>query len=307
MARPGDIVARHGPAAQLCPALVWWSAAARGRTEITPHSRAKLGRAAGTRMDAAEEGIVPFVDNRGVRIHYEVEGSGPPLVLQHGLTDSIGGWRQFGYIDALKGDYRLILIDARGHGASDKPHDPAAYAMSLRASDVVAVLDEIGVERVHYLGYSMGGRIGFDTAKLALERLRSLLIGGSHPYAVDGQVVHAPQFRDGMESFLERQPLPDHVLTPSFRTRMLANDAEALIAASVYRPGLEGILPSLEVPCLAYVGEEDPARAQVEEWVKLVPGAALVVLPGLDHWAGMYRSDVVLPHLQAFLKRATQE
>ena len=128
---------------------------------------------------------MPYADNRGVRIHYEVEGTGPPLVLQHGFTDSIGGWRQFGYVDALKGSYRLILLDARGHGASDKPRDPAAYDMALRASDVVAVLDELGVERAHYLGYSMGGRIGFDTARLALERLRSLLIGGAHPYAVD--------------------------------------------------------------------------------------------------------------------------
>jgi pimeloyl-ACP methyl ester carboxylesterase len=250
---------------------------------------------------------MPYVDNRGVHIHYEVEGSGPPVVLQHGLTDSIAGWRQFGYVDALKDSYRLILVDARGHGASDKPHDPVAYEMELRASDVVAVLDELGVERTHYVGYSMGGRIGFDVAALAPGRLRSLLIGGSHPYAVDGQVVHAPQFRDGMGSFLERQPLPEQVLTPSFRARMLANDAEALIAASVYRPGLEGILPTLTMPCLAYVGEDDPVRPQVEDWAKVAPHATLAVLPGLDHWAGMYRGDLVLRHLQAFLERATSE
>jgi pimeloyl-ACP methyl ester carboxylesterase len=246
---------------------------------------------------------MPYLDNGGVRIHYELEGSGPPLVLQHGLTGSVEDWRQFGYVEALRGDYRLILIDARGHGASDKPRDPAAYAMALRASDVVAVLDEVGVERAHYLGYSMGGRIGFDTARLAPERLRSLLIGGSHPYAVDGQVVHAPLFSDGMEAFLERQPLPEQVLTPAFRARMLANDAEALLAASVYRPGLEDILPTLTMPCLAYVGGDDPVRPQVRDWVKLVPRASVVVLPGLDHWAGMYRGDLVLPHLRAFLQQ----
>ncbi len=177
----------------------------------------------------------------------------------------------------------------------------------LRASDVVTVLDALGVEQTHYLGYSMGGRIGFDTAVLAPERLRSLLIGGSHPYAVDGQVVHAPQFRDGMAAWLERQPLPEHILTPSLRAQVLANDPEALMAASVYRPSLEDILPTLTMPCLAYVGGDDPARPQVEDWVKVAPRATLTILPGLDHWAGMYRSDLVLPHVRALLERAASE
>jgi pimeloyl-ACP methyl ester carboxylesterase len=251
--------------------------------------------------------MMPYVDNGGVCIYYEVEGDGPPLLLHHGFTDSIGGWREFGYVNALRGDYRLILIDARGHGASDRPHDPAAYEMARRASDVVAVLDELGVERTHYLGYSMGGRIGFDTAKLAPERLRSLLIGGSHPFAVDGRAIHAPGFSDGMEAFLDRQPLPGHVKTAAFRARMLANDADALIAASVYRPGLKGILPTLTMPCLAYVGGDDPAGPQVEAWIRLVPYGTLVVLPGLDHWAGMYRSNLVLPHVRAFLERVARE
>ncbi len=64
-----------------------------------------------------------YASNRGVRIHYQVEGDGPPLVLQHGLFWSVAGWSRVGYVDALKPHYRLILIDARGHGVSDKPHD----------------------------------------------------------------------------------------------------------------------------------------------------------------------------------------
>lgn len=63
--------------------------------------------------------------NEGVRIHYEVEGSGPTLILQHGFTQKLQGWQLAGYLDALKRTYRLILVDARGHGESDKPHDPA--------------------------------------------------------------------------------------------------------------------------------------------------------------------------------------
>lgn len=250
---------------------------------------------------------MPYVDNAGIRIHYEVEGDGPPLVLQHGFTLSLGEWRQFGYVDALKSDYRLILIDARGHGASDKPHDPAAYGMALRAGDVVAVLDDLGVEQAHYLGYSMGGRIGFDTAKLAPARLLSLMIGGSHPEAVDWQARRGQEFSGGMEAFLARQPLPDQVKTPSFRAQMLANDVEALIAASIDRPSVEDVLPTLTMPCLLYVGEADPAYPQVERCVRLIPDATFVALPGLDHWAGLYRSDRVLPHVQTFLERLAQQ
>ena len=63
------------------------------------------------------------------------------LVLQHGFSESVVDWYEAGYVDALRSDYRLILIDARGHGASDKPHDPGAYELERRVADVVAVLD----------------------------------------------------------------------------------------------------------------------------------------------------------------------
>ncbi len=71
-----------------------------------------------------------FVSNDGIRIHYEVEGNGPPLVLLHGLSDSIESWYEFGYVERLKDEFQLIMIEARGHGESDKPHDPAAYNLS---------------------------------------------------------------------------------------------------------------------------------------------------------------------------------
>jgi len=81
---------------------------------------------------------MPYADNQGVRIHYQIEGLGHPLVLQHGFTESIEDWYECGYVDALRRDYRLILVDARGHGKSDKPmirliiHRKPGSAMSSR-------------------------------------------------------------------------------------------------------------------------------------------------------------------------------
>ncbi|HKI64943.1 MAG TPA: alpha/beta fold hydrolase [Burkholderiales bacterium] len=88
---------------------------------------------------------MPYANNQGVRIHYRLEGEGPPLVLQHGYTQNLEHWYQCGYVDALKARYRLVLIDARGHGASDKPHERAAYAWPVGAMDVLAVLDALGI------------------------------------------------------------------------------------------------------------------------------------------------------------------
>jgi pimeloyl-ACP methyl ester carboxylesterase len=92
-------------------------------------------------------------------------------------------WYEAGYVEALRPDYRLILIDARGHGSSDKPHDPDAYVLNRRAADVVAVLDALDIAKALFWGYSMGGWIGFGIAKYAAERVHALVIGGQHPHA----------------------------------------------------------------------------------------------------------------------------
>jgi pimeloyl-ACP methyl ester carboxylesterase len=119
---------------------------------------------------------MPYCDNEGVSIYYEVEGEGPPLVLLHGLSGSLELWRDAGYVEALKDDYQIILIDARGHGKSDKPHDPEAYRLDLMVADVVAVLDDLQLGKAHFLGFSMGGLIGWGIAKHTPERFHSLLI-----------------------------------------------------------------------------------------------------------------------------------
>jgi pimeloyl-ACP methyl ester carboxylesterase len=99
---------------------------------------------------------MPYVRSQGLRMHYQVEGDGPPLVLQHGFGDSLESWYELGYVEALKDEYRLILIDARGHGASDKPHEPEAYSFQNVTIDVVAVLDDLAIAQAHYLALQEG-------------------------------------------------------------------------------------------------------------------------------------------------------
>jgi pimeloyl-ACP methyl ester carboxylesterase len=98
-----------------------------------------------------------------IRIHYEVEGAGTPLVLMHGALVGLEMWRELGYTGALRDDHRLILIDARGHGRSEAPHDPAYYRPELMAGDVTAVLDALEIPAAHFLGASLGAAIGFES------------------------------------------------------------------------------------------------------------------------------------------------
>jgi pimeloyl-ACP methyl ester carboxylesterase len=105
----------------------------------------------------------------GIRIAYELVGAGPPLLLFHGSLTSSAVWRMLGYVDALQAGHLLILVDARGHGDSDKPTTMDAYKIERLVDDVIAVLDDCQVPETAYLGYSMGGRVGFGLAIRAPE------------------------------------------------------------------------------------------------------------------------------------------
>src|SRR5438067_2519216 len=104
---------------------------------------------------------MPYATGSGVRIHYVVEGSGPALVLHPGFVGSLVDWYDAGFVEALRAQYNLVLIDPRGQGKSDKPHETAAYGIDQRVADVLAVLDALSIARTHFVGYSMGAWIGF--------------------------------------------------------------------------------------------------------------------------------------------------
>jgi pimeloyl-ACP methyl ester carboxylesterase len=266
-----------------------------------------LRRADGRQKIAAGVDTMPYASNHGVRIHYRVEGDGPDLVLQHGFTWNMEGWVRHGYVDALKPHYRLILVDSRGHGGSDKPHDPSAYGLGLRAGDVVAVLDALAVRAAHFWGYSMGGWIGFGLAKYAPERVRGLVIGGAHPYA--RRALANPRL-DGsdpkafLEALLEGFGLDFNALPAEKQAEFFDNDFLALAAARGDRPALDDILPKMQMPCFLYSGEADGYQADIQRCAKEIPHATFTSFPGLNHPEAFYRSDLVLPPVMKFLQSA---
>jgi pimeloyl-ACP methyl ester carboxylesterase len=244
---------------------------------------------------------MPYVHNDGVQIHYEVDGRGEPLVIQHGFTSSIETVRLLGYSEALKSSHQVILIDARGHGLSAKPHTPESYGLQKAADDVVAVLDALNLPGAHFFGYSMGGAIGFAMAKFAPARLISLIIGAAHPFEdnlesfrnVDGKDPDA--FLKALEVFLGEK------IDPEIVPLVMTNDLEALSAAARPRPDMEDMLPALDIPCLLFAGTEDPRHPLVEACATKIPNAKFVSIPDLNHVTCYLNSELVLQHIRKFL------
>jgi pimeloyl-ACP methyl ester carboxylesterase len=259
---------------------------------------------------------MPYATNAqdGTRVYFEDDrGDGVAVVLHGGLLDSVADLREAAIAQALPGaGFRVVYVDHRGVGNSDKPHDPDAYAMPLRAADAVAVLDELGIERAHFIGQSWGGRLGLGIGEHAPQRVRSLVIGGNQPYAwPDSPLIRtvtdaleAAQ-TEGMEALVGAfERFWDVRFPDSQRARWLDNDPTALNAAwstAMAEGAISEDLRRWQVPCLIFLGAADVdfldgARRAAEE----IPNAELLLLAEADHYAAHISPDEVV--LEAALR-----
>src|SRR5512138_1448123 len=131
---------------------------------------------------------MPSFKNGDVEIAYLDEGEGEPIVLVHGFASTKEvNWVQPGWVSTLnRAGRRVVALDNRGHGASSKLYDPAAYHSDTMAEDVRALLDHLGIARADVMGYSMGARIGAYLALAHPDRVRSLILGGLGIRLVNG-------------------------------------------------------------------------------------------------------------------------
>jgi pimeloyl-ACP methyl ester carboxylesterase len=244
---------------------------------------------------------MPFAYNGDVRIHYQVYGEGAPLVLQHGFANSSGTWIKLGYVDAFKCTHQVITVDARGHGASDKPHQAQAYALPCFVGDVIAVLDALYIDRAHFFGYSMGGWIGFGMARYAPERLLSLIVGGHHPEGGDFSAFRDVDGQDPQRFMAALEEMVGEPLDPRLKRLMLANDLVALAALVQPRIDQRESLPELNVPCLLFAGTADKRYPALAECAQRHNCATFFALPDLNHIQTIVRADLVVPHVRSFL------
>lgn len=254
---------------------------------------------------------MPFTVNRGTRIHYDMCGEGPPLLLFHGLTGSGVRWHDTGYVAGLLDRFQVILIDARGHGQSDKPHRQADYSRDRQADDVIAILDDLGVRATRFWGHSMGGEVALALALQRPERVRSLVITGYTPFAAEGEeaaeMAHwASDLRGGIAGFVAGYEARHGALPDDARARWLENDGEALAACVANMiaesdGSLVAELPRITAPTLLLAGTKEPFIDAARETAALLPHGMFVALDGLDHVQTFLRSDLVLPEVERFL------
>ena len=252
---------------------------------------------------------MPSVLNNNVKIHYQVEGEGPAFVLLHPFIGSLEDFYELGFVHEFKDTHRLILVDSRGHGGSDKPHHPDAYMMEHRVNDIVAVLDDLKIEKAHFFGYSMGGRIGFSITTFAPGRFHSLVIGGAQHYRPEKESEPhpwVPFLRQGIKTAIDKYiEMRGDRISPERIARLLTNDPEAIIAILSFDESLdpEPDLPAANIPCLVYAGDVAGEHDAARRSASLMPNAAFISLPGIDHYDGLRRSDLVIPIVKDFLSK----
>jgi pimeloyl-ACP methyl ester carboxylesterase len=224
-------------------------------------------------------------DSDGVKIHYEVFGDGPSIMLVHGFASSLqDNWVLTGWVKRLESaGRRVVALDCRGHGESDKPHDPEAYAGGMMAGDVVRLMDHLGIDRADLMGYSMGGGIALDLLMRHPQRLGRVVLGGV------GGATRRPADSSAIADALaaDDPSAVSSAVARGFRefAQQRGNDLKALAACirrGRSRPDPEA-LAGIKVPVLVVVGEKDDLVGRADTLADAIPGARLVTVPDRDH------------------------
>ncbi len=262
---------------------------------------------------------MPTVNVNGVSLYYEVEGSGPPLLLIAGLGANHLSWALT--VPLLREHFQCITFDNRGAGMSDVP--PGPYTIDQMADDAAGLIDALGVEPVLAVGWSLGGSV-----------LQSLLINHGDKVRRAVLLSTLPSYTELQHAWLDAgltlrragvDPLVQGVMGMPWgtTTRVLADHAKAferakLVAANPLPTSLQGYeaqaaairvydsrprLQEVTTPTMVLVGAEDiltPVH-QSAEIASLIPNAKLVVMPRGGHGMLIEYLDDTVPVIEAFL------
>jgi pimeloyl-ACP methyl ester carboxylesterase len=257
-------------------------------------------------------------DSNGVNIHCLVEGRGEPVILLHGFIFSLGpAWIEGGLFDALSRTNRVAAMDLRGHGRSDKPHDPKLYGMEM-VQDVLRLMDLLGFDQAHLVGYSLGGMLACKCLEVAPARLKSVVMGGAG-WVREGDGAHRSWIP--LAEMLERvRPgerlsshfWPDPDTRPPREVQDIIDNNDPVALAGVARGMLDvivgdDVLRANRVPVLAICGRLDPVKDSVVAMqgvarnfsVRIVPELDHHTLPGSDAFAEAVRSFIANPRMMS--------
>lgn len=227
----------------------------------------------------------------GVEIAYEVAGEGQPILLVHGFSATAqDNWVRTGWVQALtRARYKVVTFDLRGHGASQKLHDPADYTTAKMGGDAIALMDHLGIERADLMGFSMGAGIALWLAARHGERFGKVVLAGMGGKALEPSRPGNP-VAEALEA-ADPSAVEDRTAR-AFRlyAENLGQDLRA-IAACARAPrrsaaegeGVADLAGAVRNKALVIAGARDDLAGDPQALAALMPNARAEIIPGTDH------------------------
>lgn len=215
----------------------------------------------------------------GTKIYYEVKGNGYPVILIHGFCGTGEGWKKsILYNNLLKGGYKVILVDLRGNGQSDKPHSDAAYSNDAEAKDIMGLMTSLNVTKYNIVGYSRGSIIASRLLMLDT-RVNKTVMGGMGDGFVDPnwpRRIHAYRTLMGDKRYHEFDDMIKYIHSQNF-------DVAALAMQQKHQPSTSRAeFSQVTKPVLIIRGSEDKEDGSEIGLQRLIPNARVSYVPG-DH------------------------
>ena len=245
---------------------------------------------------ATGAGLTEFVTaSDGIKLAYERVGDGAPVFLIHGFGSSAHqNWKSTGWYGSLTAaGFAVVAMDCRGHGLSDKPHDPAFYGHDRMAEDALAVMNAAGIVAAPVVGYSMGGFIALRLAAAHGARVSKLALGGVGEFYLRGPRIANPEARS---SLAEALLTPDKAGITDKRGRMFRDFADQpgkdrFALAACMQAMSQGLPPEtlaqLQQPVLVVCGERDDVAGMPGPLAAAFPNGQAVTIAGRDHMSAV--------------------
>ena len=260
-----------------------------------------------------------FTSADGVRLHYEIEGSGPPLVLHLGAGCDADLWREAGYVDPLSKSYTCVLFDHRGHGKSDHPASVEANHIDRYATDLAALVEHLGCSSVFFFGWSSGIAPGLKAADQHPTMFDGLVLSGAVGRTATREQIESslaerlPVMREkGWWYLLDAMQAAERLPVPKwFLDRVVATDTAPWIAYTQARPlwnwSVWDAMPRIDAPVLFLAGELEDPEDILAEAAALMPNATRIRVPDREHINAFLYSEFVVPRVLEFLAARSRQ
>ena len=220
----------------------------------------------------------------GTKIYYEVQGNGFPVVLIHGFSGTSQGWKKgVLYGNLLKGGYKVILLDLRGNGLSDKPHTDAAYSNDAEAKDVMGLMTSLGVKKYNVVGYSRGSIIA-SRLLVQDDRVNKTVLGGMGDAFTDPnwpRRLHAYRALMGDKGYTDVDDMMNYIHSQHF-------DEAALALQQKYQPSTsKAEFSQVKKPVLIIRGSDDKENGSEVGLQRMIANARVTYVPGNHNTASL--------------------